>query len=175
MSLDLRLGEILAGEQHRDAIHIAIAPVVATARLSPGQHIGFVEAGNTEKVGVSHDPIGIVDPFLQQPVHPEQRFWMFLYPNTITSLRHDWTHPAFAVNSEEWLRSLASQLGLELDEVVEAAKKFIEHGEHTYENTESYKDIDYAKWPEFWNHIRAVTGLEVHEGDRESPPFTCSC
>lgn len=82
------------GDRRRDAIHIAVAPVTAAERLAPGQHVGLV-AGDTEYVGPAEKCIGIVDPFLPEPVDKGQRFWLFLYPNTVTSLRHFWTHPAF--------------------------------------------------------------------------------
>lgn len=77
----------------RDAIHIAMAPVVAAERLQPGQHIGLLDDG---RACASDKPIGIVDPFLVDAVLPGHRLWLFLYPGTVTSLRHDWTHPAFS-------------------------------------------------------------------------------
>jgi hypothetical protein len=92
------LGQLITdGDRRRDAIHIAVAPVTAAEALKPGQHVGFAPAGQTEAVGPvdAHRYIGIVDPFLKDLVHPGQRFWLFLYPNTVTSLRHVWTHPAF--------------------------------------------------------------------------------
>lgn len=112
---DLQLGQIITetryneGGVHRDAVHIAVAPVVASERLAPGQDIGFVGDGldlvryaspynfgpRTAESLQYVQPIGIVDPFLRGPVFEGDRFWMWLYPNTITSLRHDWTHPAF--------------------------------------------------------------------------------
>lgn len=92
-----RLGCLIAdGDRRRDAIHVAVAPVTAAGRLAPGQHVGFVSPGETELVGVEGNPIGVVDPFLTENVQPGQRFWLFMYPNTVTSLRHVWTHPAFA-------------------------------------------------------------------------------
>ncbi len=89
----LQLGQLIDDTQHRDAIHIAVAPVEAAEQLRPGQHIGVRVDGRASTRGTA--PIGIVDPFLKADVLEGQRFWLFLYPYTITSLRHDWTHPAF--------------------------------------------------------------------------------
>lgn len=91
-----RLGRLIDdGDRRRDAIHIAVAPVTAAQRLAPGRHVGLVRADDLELVGPCDNPIGIVDPFLAADVEPGQRFWLFLYPGTITALRHVWTHPAF--------------------------------------------------------------------------------
>src|SRR5437879_9701229 len=91
-----RLGQLIKdGDRRRDAIHIAVAPVMAAERLTPGQHVGLIQEGNPELVGPCDRNIGVVDPFLAGEVEPGQRFWLFMYPNTVTSLRHIWTHPAF--------------------------------------------------------------------------------
>ena len=91
-----KLGRLIEdGDRRRDAIHIAVAPVTAAERLSPGQHVGLVQEGSGEFVGPCDKPIGVVDPFLAHEVEAGQRFWLFMYPNTVTSLRHIWTHPAF--------------------------------------------------------------------------------
>jgi hypothetical protein len=90
---NIQLGQLIEGEQFRDAIHIAVAPVTAAEGLRPGQHVGVRNDGRASTKGVAL--IGIVDPFLRTDVEEGQRCWLFLYPYTITSLRHDWTHPAF--------------------------------------------------------------------------------
>ncbi len=91
-----RLGRTITdGDRRRDAVHVAVAPVTAVERLVPGQHVGLTR-GDTEHAGPAAECIGIVDPFLTAAVEAGERFWLFLYPNTVTSLRHVWTHPAFA-------------------------------------------------------------------------------
>src|SRR5262245_2520525 len=91
-----QLGRLIDdGERRRDAIHAAVAPVTAAVRLRPGEHVGLVEEGNLELVGPCGENIGIVDPFLTEDVAAGRRFWIVLYPGTVTGLRHLWTHPAF--------------------------------------------------------------------------------
>ena len=90
------LGMIITPAEKRDAIHLAVENVVATQYLEPGAHINFVYGSKSHVAEVERDEaIGIVDPFLQEPVEKGQRFWLVVYPREITSLRHVWTHPAF--------------------------------------------------------------------------------
>src|SRR5271165_1998507 len=88
-----QLGKLITTEQERDAIHIAVCPVTAGKDLKPGEHIGLI--GDDFVVGPSVNNIGVVDPFLTEDVKVGQCFYMFLYPGTITGLRHEWTHPMF--------------------------------------------------------------------------------
>jgi hypothetical protein len=87
------LGQTPDAEARRDAVHVAVAPVVAGQTLLPGVTVGLDVDGEAVR---SADPIGIVDPFRTDAVEPGERFWLLLFPNTITGLRHSWTHPAFA-------------------------------------------------------------------------------
>lgn len=168
------LGKIISEPMaQRDAVHIAVAPVVAGDRLAPGQPIGFVG----ETVGVSAKPIGIVDPFLSGPVFKGDRFYMFLFPNTIMSLRHNWTHPAFDDRSDvggpsaAWLRSFADAAGLSYDDLLAGAADYLDNGEYL---------IQGGRWegfstpPEFWDHYEAVTNRKVPAEDRGGF-FSCSC
>ncbi len=93
-----QLGQLVPATEHRrDAVHIAIAPVMAGCDLEPGDGVGLIgPPGDCELVGpVGRNNIGIVDPFLAEGVKAGQRFWLCLFPGTITSLRHLWTHSAF--------------------------------------------------------------------------------
>lgn len=87
------LGQLLDDKAQRDAIHIAVAPVTAAERLYPGDHVGFICDGIVAKI--DDKLIGIVDPFLTKPVNEGQRFYVCLYPKTVTGMRHHWSHPAF--------------------------------------------------------------------------------
>jgi hypothetical protein len=103
-----KVGRLITdGERRRDAIHVAVAPVTAGEPLHPGDHVGLVgPAGDLETVGRTADPIGVIDPFLPGPVGKGERCWLFLYPNTVTSLRHVWTHPTFQARHREAVRAL---------------------------------------------------------------------
>ena len=127
------IGKILAkGQGSRDAIHVAVLPVVAAEDLRPGDEVGFVY-GSTELVrrrDSSYDlkPIGIIDPFIDL-WHPRkgERCFMFLFPGTITGLRHEWVHPAvdgvrLAANEhEKWLREFADRWSFVYDDLISGA------------------------------------------------------
>ena len=174
-SISQSLGKIITQGNTRDAVHIAVASVTAIKQLFPGEHIGVSAEG---VAGPSEHPIGIVDPFLTAPVKASEQFWMFLYPNTITSLRHEWTHPAFVVaavksTSELWIEAFAAELDQTYSRLMNIAQLFVEQGDYTYDNEEIYKDVDSSKWPMFWQHFQIVTGTIV--SDLSAVPFTCSC
>jgi len=91
-----KLGAIIDGPCGRDAVHVAVAPVEASCELKPGTHVRLTSSGKATYCKPEM-AIGIVDPFLTESVKEGQRFWLCLLPGTITSLRHVWTSPAFAV------------------------------------------------------------------------------
>lgn len=177
---DVEVGKLISVDEQRDAIHVAVAPVVASKVLWPGTHIGFVVEGDTQRVGVVATPIGIVDPFLKHRVSSEERFWMFLYPRTITSLRHGWTHPAFLPEiesagsdpiSKAWLRQYADRYDVSYAEMIEATRNYLKTGQYfsrgpTFEG-ENVPD-------EFWTHYERATGATVPDEDRRTF-FSCSC
>lgn len=184
------LGQIIDKHQKRDAIHLAVEPVLAAQELKPGQDVGFVSPGCA---GVVDHPLGIVDPFLTAPVQAGERFWLVVYPRQIKSLRHVWTHPAFPDTPEVaelvpalpeppkeepikhtpqlWLELFASETGLDYNELLEAANGYLDHDEYL---------IDGGRWEgqhvpdKFWDHFQTVTGRAVPDSKRGSF-FSCSC
>lgn len=179
MSDTLGLGKIITTDQPRDAIHIAVAPVVAAEDLYPGQHIGLLDDGTA---GRRPKHIGIVDPFLPKDtlIEPGQKFWMFLYPYTITSLNHHWTHPAFEPTtntadnpSEKWLRSFAQNLDISYEELLEGAQSFLDHDEYMIDGGK-FEGVGVP--PEFWDHFQNVRPQKnaIQEHQKHSF-FSCSC
>jgi len=186
-----KLGQLIIDEQYRDAVHIAVAPVIAGETLKPGQRIGFTDNGDAYTVVANpRKVIGIVDPFLfEKAVYEGDRFYMFLLPNTITSLRHEWTHPAFeaedalasmeptlhklkgAVEEERWVTEWADSIGSDYHEVMEAAEDWIQSGEYLCRGG-TFEGISVPD--EFWDKYEAIRRTKVSDRDRGSF-FTCSC
>lgn len=136
----------------RDAVHFALYPAVAGMSIWPGDAVVFTPDGAAlryeEKQITTIKPLGIADPFCTRRINEGERFWVFLYPNTITSLRHAWTHPAFPdeppalvapkvddaiAKAEAWLRNhhhtkiidgWTPETGDEYDEPNESVKTF---------------------------------------------------
>lgn len=180
----------------RDAVHVAVIAATAAGKLTPGQHVGFKSGAAPEPVdtdepivGASDDPIGIVDPFLEGMVEKGQRFWLYLYPRTITSLRHNWTHPRFGdlkpgqiysrptqvAESEAWLKAWCKSNDCPewptVRAVIEGDES--EHrqwdGEHLhFDGRDAHGDIPDS----FWHHVEIVLGRKI---ERKPQHFSCSC
>lgn len=93
------LGSIHEHREFRDAIHLAVEPVVAGEDLSVGEEITYVN-GKAFAKRRGEESVGIVDPFLKERVREGQRFWLVVHPRMISSLRHVWSHPAFPEEAE---------------------------------------------------------------------------
>lgn len=94
------LGMIHFKPEHRDAIHLAVEPVVASQYLLVGSKIGIIK-GIAYPTGKQLDDgsivpyHGIVDPFLPSCPKTGESFWFVMAPRLVTSLRHVWEHPDF--------------------------------------------------------------------------------
>ena len=183
------LGTIIEGGG-RDAIHLAVEPVIAAEDLYPGQHIGLDAEGQATNDGVKK--LGIVDPFIVGPIPKGKMFWLVVYPRQITSLRHVWEHPDFSEKkslvtgkpeltekekSEQWIKDFADRIRQHPRSLMDAAERWIETddgnygGEYTYDNSESYKS-HWDGFPEFWKHYEIVTGRKAKKAESF---FTCTC
>jgi len=184
----------------RDAVHVAVVAVTAGGDIGlyPGQDAGIVGATDSgEPIAAAKAPkmTGIVDPFLKERVYPGARFWLYLYPRTITGLSHRWTHPDFPdagpgevyappsakLSSEKWIRDYAEKFGDNYEDLMAGADAWVNStgwGEYYYgpsdgngmRGTYEGESTD----PEFWEHYERVRGVVVPANKRESF-FTCSC
>lgn len=187
---NLGLGKLITSKQHRDAIHIAVAPVAcAVPRLNPGQAVCFDKAGDSTRVrnATKEEAIGIVDPFLKEVVREGQEFWLWLTPGSITSLRHEWTHPCFEDHTgeildaldgkvrraEEFLQKHADDIGVSYGKLMEAAETWLRYEDY---HTLPYQTPDCVNTDndQFWESYQIVTGKTV-EQSKKSTFFSCAC
>ncbi len=163
------LGTILDADQKRDAIHLAVEPVIAGEWLAPGSDITVIKG-----VAWAKKPyLGIVDPFLPTEVQAGQRFWFVMYPRTVTSLRHVWSHPAFEDEvlptlhdkavSENWMRAWALQ-NMSDDYGAAICAGYTS-------NVGYHESAASSITPEWWDHWERITG---ERGSRNTY-FSCSC
>jgi len=178
------LGTVIGESERRDAIHLAVEPVIAGERLYCGQHVGILDG----KANTKAKHVGVVDPFLKEGVEIGQRFWLVVYPRTITSLRHVWSHPDFAdiaepqnepadsevAKSQAWIAQFAAKIDQTPNRLMDAAQTYLEYDDYTRDDSESYKGQGAEMWREFWRHYAVVTGKPVEDGKDDSF-FTCSC
>lgn len=183
------LGTIIGQDAGRDAIHIAVEPVMAAHVLRPGDHVGLLPNG---RAGYSETPVGIVDPYLKQTVDAGDRFWLLVYPRQITSLRHVWVHPSFpdttakpeplgilaAERDSEILQQGAAAKGIDLSLFMEAIDYWFTQnsGKNRTDSICFGDEIEYNELPpDFWDAYERVTGRTIPAEWREKVCFRCAC
>jgi len=168
----------------RDAIHIAVCPVIAGEDLKSGNIIALDNGGNVAHLStISNKAIGIVDPYLGDVViNKSERFWCFLFPRTIISLRHVWEHPDFpsevipelsleTKKSQDWMNKYSEELGFSVEKILSRTTDWIKKGETWSEgDTFEMKELP----DEFWTHYEILTGIKVSK-DKKENFFRCSC
>jgi hypothetical protein len=165
----------------RDAIHIATLIVVAGEPLLPNQDIGV----DKDNIATVKDPIGRVDPFLKDTIYKGDIFYMILYPNTVSGMKHHWKHPKLDVlppNPKEFpiIKYIADKCGKTVECLMEDSMGFVEYEDYVYDNSERYKDITSEEWLAFWDAFEIITqktvGVNVLGDHRYGvAPYTCSC
>jgi len=204
MHKELNLGNLIEGDEQRDAIHVAVVPVEsADQQLRPGARVGVSPDGKRASAAWSH--VGIIDPFLETSVLSGEKCWLFLFPNTVTGMRHHWSHPSFdqaqpepAVASEDskqaswdWMREYARQHHSHrndwyhgwggpytAEQLIDFATDYLKTGEkHVQQGSESLRDSMWveATSNEFWKHFEIITGITPANYLDDRVPFCCTC
>lgn len=198
------MGSILPDDAGgRDAVHVAVVSAVSDVALRPGQDIGVehVEGQRDVRahaVSSTRAGVGKVDPYLTANVKPGQRFWLYLYPRSITGLNHNWSHPAFpdvstkapggiyvnpgaVLASEQWIRRYAEGIGDDYESLMAGADTWANSsdkwGEYYYGPDQGgYHGLfeGVSTHPEFWDHYERIRGVKLDPEKKESF-FTCSC
>jgi hypothetical protein len=178
----LKLGQIIeqGREATKDATHIAVAPVAAHCLLRPGDHVGVKDGVTTYE-----NAVGIIDPFLRRCVEKGELCWLYLYPGSITSLHHEWTHPAFVSAStplgatdkshaESWLRQYAARFySAGYCSPFETLIEDLNSRSITYRGTDMHSFCELEDADELRKNASIYLGREIRWEDFEY--FSCTC
>lgn len=140
MSHDLQLGHTPEENAQRDAVHVAIIPVVAAANMRRGDRVKLLPDNQIVKAGSGRpdDAHGIIDPFLPKAtVKAGDRVYMVLLPGKVTGMRHHW-------KCEEVDRIVGEQEPQPMkpsDEAVEEAERWLDMYAATLDSWFSARDI----------------------------------
>lgn len=85
-----------------------------------------------------------------------------------------------------WIDAFADELDQTWNRLFDAATQWYHSREYTYDNSETYKEVNYGKWPTFWEYWATLTGTTLNtkthpdepsymDFSPDQHPFTCSC
>jgi hypothetical protein len=186
------LGSLIEGDAERDAVHVALIPMIAGEHLSAGEK--FCLKFDDRSVALRGDyrnpeeVVGVVDPFLPGfgGVEKGEKFWGMLFPQTVTGMRHHWQHPLFDKPAEEivaetnyyelWLRNFCDEWNFDFDELIGAAtgtsewRFVVARGKDLHSAGELGEDHAL-----FWEHLEGYMDVKFSEDHRDGMGWSCSC
>lgn len=156
------IGTIHSRKMERDAIHTAILQVKAAEPLVQGTTVKLDEIGNAIHCR-REEAIGIVDPFLTGAVEVGDKCWVFIFPGTVTGMRHHFTLPAIDKvmmdeASKKWLEKYASDHREQYETLITCVTEFVNNGCTDPTMDDNFRDSEVPD--EFWIHFKNVTGLD---------------
>ncbi len=169
----------------RDAIHVAVVSVTAGGLLCRGDRVKWYRKGMSV-VACSHseEAVGIVNPFMDNHYNPGKTVWIMLYPNTVTGMKHHWSHPDFDQTEDSLelayatIDRMAETLGMSSyddcsarDRLIEYANEYCRHQSGCWGS--DYYQADPQDWENFWKAYSVVTGNPRPTENRV--PFRCAC
>jgi len=196
------LGQKPGPEMKKDATHIALIPCEAAERLLPGQHVSLFRGKIYTEKGKK---VGVVDPYLREPVEKGERFWLFLYQHSIIGLRHEYEHPDFPnesfkeskleggkkiSDSQLYLNKVAEKLGITYEKLRDLVLGYLDgsdnHGfclgndrldfETGDSRLEFWNDMCKPSYSLFWEHFEKVEGVSITDEQKdEAYIFRCAC
>ncbi len=190
MSDDIQLGKKITTPQQRDAVHVAIVPLIAGEdHLYPGQR--FRLKYGTSNIAMcadynDEDAVGIIDPFLENNAHVRagDQVWGMLFPNTVTCMRHHWQHPAFEAENVEitddehelWLREFCDEWNFDFNDLISAGTSTGDGRYVTARGKDLHSVVELGEdHALFWLHLEGYTGQQFDSEHREGMGWSCSC
>lgn len=187
------MGDLLPNDAGgRDAVHVAVISAFSEMPLKAGDHVALLgrnEEGDAHVIKDKGNAIGIVDPFLSRKAPAGSRFWLYLYPRTITGLSHKWTHPAFEdvdevyytpqqrMEAETWLADWCERndtpgyqsVKKKIEEWLEGSNDEWNDEYIHFDGQDAHGEIP----EEFWEKVQVMMGKEL-KGNKPRY-FSCSC
>lgn len=159
---------------NRDAVHVAIFPIQADCKLSPGDHVD-IENG-IALVAAKNKGVGIVDPFLTSDLVKGECFYLCLYPETVTGMTHNWNHPKFdkLEDYKKEMAAFAREHYLNYEEIMDACHSF-STGEYFCFSSEGGPELMYDSYErsKLFSLYYKITDVDIDPDNEFS--FRCAC
>jgi len=183
-ALDI-LGRVITDEDQigRDAIHLAVEPVVAGQTLHAGMEVGRRADGTFGYSNITKT-LGIVDPFIRDIIQIGEKFLLVIYPRQITTLRHVWEHPEFGpdvinpatVTESKLYHVILESSGLNKINTIKTIRQItslgLKEAKDLTDNCPSFvmEHVSYDVAETAYNHLKTVADAQIVEAKPQEKP-----